>query len=41
MAKCPICGKEVDKPSKILKNHVFTIEAYSCIGCNHNFKVTF
>jgi len=40
MAKCPNCGKEVDKPSRILKNHVFSIEAYSCDECNNEFKIT-
>ena len=40
MAKCPICGKEVYTPSKFLKNHYFTIEAYSCDECNNDFKIT-
>lgn len=40
MTHCPICGKEVIKPSRVLKNHCFTIEAYDCRKCHHNFKVT-
>lgn len=40
MAHCPSCGKIVDKPSSILKNQCFTIEAYECGRCHHNFKVS-
>jgi len=40
MTHCPSCGKEVSKPSRELKNHSFTIQAYSCEKCHHNFKVT-
>ena len=40
MAHCPNCGREVFKPSRVLKNHYFAIEAYECQKCNHNFKVT-
>jgi predicted RNA-binding Zn-ribbon protein involved in translation (DUF1610 family) len=40
MAHCPNCGKEVDRPSRVLKNYSFTIEAYNCKKCHTNFKVT-
>ncbi len=39
MAKCNKCGKEIYKPIRILKNHIFNIEAYYCDECNLNFKV--
>jgi len=40
MTHCPSCGKEVIKPSRVLKNYCFTIEAYDCRKCHHNFRVT-
>jgi hypothetical protein len=40
MAHCPSCGKEVNKPSRVQKNYSFTIQAYDCGKCHHNFKVT-
>lgn len=40
MAHCPICGKEVNKPSRVLKNYSFTIQAYDCGKCHHHFIVT-
>ena len=40
MTICPNCGKEVVKPSRVLKNHCFTINAYECTECHHNFKIT-
>ncbi len=40
MAHCPSCGKKVDKPSRVLENYCFTIEAYNCEKCHHSFKVT-
>lgn len=40
MAHCPSCGKEVNKPSNILKNHCLTVKVYDCRKCHHNFKVT-
>jgi transposase-like protein len=40
MAHCPNCGKEVEKPSRELKNYSFIIQAYNCEKCHHNFKVT-
>lgn len=40
MTHCPSCGKVVEKPSSVLKNQCFTIEAYNCRKCHHNFKVT-
>jgi hypothetical protein len=40
MVRCPSCGRVVTKPFKVLKNQCFTIEAYSCGKCHHNFKVT-
>jgi hypothetical protein len=40
MVHCPSCGKEVSKPASVLKNQCFTIEAYNCGKCHHNFKVT-
>lgn len=41
MAHCPSCGTEIDKPSKVLKNHVFRIEGYDCDNCNSKFKIAF
>jgi transposase-like protein len=40
MAHCPSCGKEVNKPSRELKNYCFIIQAYYCKECHHDFKVT-
>jgi transposase-like protein len=40
MVHCPSCGKEVEKPSRTLTNYSFTIEAYNCKKCHHNFKIT-
>jgi len=40
MAHCPSCGKELNKPCKVLKNHCFTLEAYNCDKCHHHFRVT-
>jgi len=40
MVHCPSCGKEVNKPLRELKNYSFTIQAYNCEKCHHNFKVT-
>jgi len=40
MVHCPNSGKEISKPSKELKNNSFTIQAYNCEKCHHNFKVT-
>lgn len=40
MAHCPSCGKIVDKPSRVLKNQCFIIEAYDCGKCHHHFNVT-
>ncbi len=40
MTHCPSCGKEVNKPSRVLKNHCFTIEAFHCGKCHHYFTVT-
>lgn len=38
--KCPRCSNELDvKPTKILENNVFTIEAYECDKCHNKFKV--
>jgi hypothetical protein len=39
LAHCHSCGKEVEKPSRILKNYSFTIQAFNCEKCHHNFKV--
>ena len=40
MAVCPNCGEEIEKPSKVLKNHYFSIEGYSCSKCHLIFKKT-
>ena len=40
MVHCPNCGKEVGKPSRVLTNQSFTIQAYNCGKCHHYFKVT-
>lgn len=40
MTHCPNCGKLVDKPSRVVTNYCFTIEAYFCGKCHHSFKVT-
>ncbi len=40
MVKCPHCDNEVNKPSKELKNHIFTLQAYNCNNCHNNFKVS-
>jgi len=40
MAKCPNCGKVVDKPDKSLKNSFFNIQAYTCDKCFKHFKET-
>jgi transposase-like protein len=40
MVHCPICGKEVNKPSKEQKNHKLTIQAYNCKNCHNYFKST-
>ena len=40
MVHCPNCGKEVEKPSRELKNHSFTIQAYDCKKCHNHFNVT-
>jgi transposase-like protein len=40
MAHCPSCGKEIGKPSRELKNYSFTIQAFYCEKCHHDFKVT-
>jgi transposase-like protein len=39
MAHCPNCGKEVRLPSRVTNNYSFTIEAYNCKSCHHNFKI--
>lgn len=40
MVHCPSCGKEIQKPIRSLTNQCFTIQAYDCGKCHHNFKVT-
>jgi len=40
MVHCPSCGKEVNKPTRGLKNQNFIIQMYDCGKCHHNFKVT-
>jgi transcription elongation factor Elf1 len=40
MAHCPNCGKEVNKPSRVIKNYSFTIQVFNCGHCGHNFRVT-
>lgn len=39
--KCPKCNNSIAvKPTRVLKNQVFTIEAYECDRCHSKFKVT-
>jgi predicted RNA-binding Zn-ribbon protein involved in translation (DUF1610 family) len=41
MTTCPNCGTEVPKPDKMLKNHAFKIESYTCKNCHFKFKITY
>ena len=39
--ECPKChNRIVARPTKILSNSTFTIEAYECDRCHNKFKVT-
>jgi len=41
MLKCPDCGKEISKHSKIIENEVFHLEYYKCDSCGTSFKVSY
>ena len=41
MAKCPDCGKIVEKPDKTWKYGNFSVNAYTCKNCNIRFREYF
>ena len=38
MAKCPRCGRIVDKPAKKWKYGQFDVDAYTCSDCDTKFR---
>ena len=38
VVNCPLCGRHVSEPDKLLKNDFIHIEAYICDHCGTQFK---